>query len=188
MEGGADVDSDLELGIALSLSQQEADAADRPVAKPVRRRLLPPVTVGARSKKLLRNVYRSDQQAARRIDAVVHAAFRTLHTLGDQGGDSSAPLDTDALQLALKRLGYAVDDAQLQDMLQCYASRAPPAAARLSEFALYTRETVGGRNVEAEWRPEGAGAAQFVEEVDVGTLREIFLDCKLRMENNGLIY
>ncbi|CDR97595.1 formin homology 2 domain containing protein, putative [Babesia bigemina] len=189
MEEDEGVDSDLELGIALSISQQASSESERPVLKTRRRRLLPPVAVCPRSKKLLRNVCLNDRAAARRIHGIIDAAFKTLHAVGDAEGDPSDPLDVDALELALLRLGFAVDEAQLQDMLRCYQhDGTAPASSQLAEFALYTRETVGNRNVESEWRPKGAGSRLPIERIDQGTFRDIFLDCNLRMENNGLIY
>ncbi|GBE62332.1 family transcriptional regulator, putative [Babesia ovata] len=189
MEEDGGVDSDLELGIALSISQQASNEDARPVLKARRRRLLPPVVVCPRSKKLLRNVCLNDRAAARRIQGIIDAAFKTLHAIGDAEGDPSGPLDVDALELALSRLGFAVDDAQLQDMLRCYAHDGNvPASAQLADFAIYTRETIGNRNVESEWRPKGAGTKLPIERIDSATFNEIFLDCNLRIENNGLIY
>ncbi|ORM40330.1 uncharacterized protein BXIN_2030 [Babesia sp. Xinjiang] len=181
-------DSDLELGIALSLSHPQGSDAERPPLPIVRRRLLPPVTVNARSKKLLRNVYRDNRSQKKKIDALMEATFRTLQAVGGAEGEPGDTIDVETLELALARLGYPLTGEKLQEMLQCYIGESRPASTHLEDYALYTRETLGDRNLVSEWRPSGAIAPRPVDRVDINTIREIFLDCNLRIENNGLIY
>ncbi|GFE53934.1 formin homology 2 domain containing protein, putative [Babesia ovis] len=181
-----DDDYDLELGIALSLSEATGAAEERPTLPLVRRKLLPPVTVGPRSKKLLRNVHLHDKKQARRIDHIIESAFRTLQVIGGGDPDPRGSISTDALEVALRRLGYPVDGDQLQDMLQCYCVNAEYNSVR--DYALYTRETVENRNIVSEWHPKGSVVPATIDKIDINTFRQIFLDCNLRIEKNGLIY
>lgn len=182
------VDSDLELGIALSVSEQVANDSEKPIIKIARRKLLPPVVVSNRSKKLLRNVYLRDHAAKEKIDAVIDKAFQTLRAIGDSDDTNETTISVEAMGVALKRLGYAVDRPQLQEMLACYGEGRSATASKLADLVLQMREVVDDLNVQSEWRPKGAKATNCVESIDIDTFRQIFLDCHLRIETNGLIY
>lgn len=181
-----DADSDLELGIALSISEQCVTETEKPILTVTRRKVLPPVSISEKSKKLLRNVYQSDRKKRQRIDAIIEKAFHTLRTLGECRGSKEGTIDVESLGIALKRLGYGVEGDELQEMLSYYSGGM--SSAHLSDYSIFTRETVNNTNVDAEWRHKGSWSPQSLELIDIETFKRIFLDCNLRIETNDLIY